>query len=69
MQISIGCDHGGYALKETVKAMLLEQGYEVMDVGCHSTESVDYPLFGGYRHITCSHTHIPHPHDVSPTHP
>ena len=46
MKISIGCDHGGYALKETVKAMLLEQGHEVMDVGCHSTESVDYPLFG-----------------------
>ena len=46
MKISIGCDHGGYALKETVKAMLLEQGHEVVDVGCHSTESVDYPLFG-----------------------
>ena len=46
MKISIGCDHGGYALKETVKAMLMEQGHEVMDVGCHSTESVDYPLFG-----------------------
>ena len=46
MKISIGCDHGGYALKETVKAMLLERGHEVVDVGCHSTESVDYPLFG-----------------------
>jgi len=46
MKISIGCDHGGYALKETVKAMLLEQSHEVVDVGCHSTESVDYPLFG-----------------------
>ena len=46
MKISIGCDHGGYALKETVKAMLIEQGHDVLDVGCHSTESVDYPLFG-----------------------
>ena len=46
MKISIGCDHGGYALKETVKAMLVEQGHDVLDVGCHSTESVDYPLFG-----------------------
>lgn len=43
--ISIACDHGGYALKEAVKAHLLEQGYEVRDFGTDSTESCDYPDF------------------------
>lgn len=43
--ISIACDHGGYALKEAVKAHLLEQGYEVKDFGTNSTESCDYPDF------------------------
>ena len=46
MKISIGCDHGGYALKETIKAQLIEMGHEVKDVGCESTASVDYPMFG-----------------------
>lgn len=44
--ISIGCDHGGYELKEKVKAYLQEKGLEVKDVGCHSKESCDYPAFG-----------------------
>ncbi len=41
--VAIGADHGGYALKETLKAFLVEQGYRVMDCGTHSTEPVDYP--------------------------
>lgn len=44
--IAIGSDHGGYALKESIKAHLLQNGYEVEDVGCYSTESVDYPVYG-----------------------
>ena len=44
--IALACDHGAYALKETVKAWLLEQGYAVEDFGTHSEESVDYPDFG-----------------------
>ena len=44
-KIALGCDHGGYALKETLKAHLLERGYQVLDCGCHSSESCDYPLF------------------------
>lgn len=46
MKISIGCDHGGYALKEAVKAHLAELGHEVVDCGTNGTASVDYPEFG-----------------------
>lgn len=46
MRISLGCDHGGYALKEEVKKFLTEQGHEVVDCGTDSTDSCDYPLFG-----------------------
>ena len=46
MKIAIGCDHGGYALKLAVKKHLEDKGYEVVDYGCHSTESVDYPVYG-----------------------
>ena len=46
MNISIGCDHGGYALKEHIKAHLEGQGHTVLDCGTHSTESCDYPDFG-----------------------
>lgn len=45
MKIALGADHGGYELKETVKQRLLQTGHEVVDVGCFSTESVDYPDF------------------------
>lgn len=43
--IALGSDHGGYALKETLKAHLLELGHEVTDFGCDSAESCDYPEF------------------------
>ena len=45
MRIAIASDHGGFALKEELKAWLAEQGYEVEDFGCHSTDSCDYPDF------------------------
>ena len=45
MKIAIGCDHGAYDLKETVKEYLLEKGVEVDDKGAYSKESVHYPLF------------------------
>ena len=44
--IAIGSDHGGFDLKEKVKAHLQELGYEVKDVGCYEKVSVDYPTFG-----------------------
>ena len=44
--ISIGCDHGGFELKEKVVAFLKEKNIEVKDCGCYSKDSVDYPVFG-----------------------
>ena len=46
MKISIGSDHGGFALKEKVREHLESLGHEVLDCGCFSTESCDYPDFG-----------------------
>ena len=46
MKISMGCDHGGYPLKEFLKSWLEEQGHTVVDCGTHSTDSCDYPDFG-----------------------
>ncbi len=43
--VVIGCDHGGYELKLPILAYLSEEGYRVVDVGCDSTDSVDYPLY------------------------
>ena len=44
MRLSIGCDHGGYALKEQVVKYLNEK-YELVDYGCFGFESCDYPEF------------------------
>ena len=46
MKISIGCDHGGFVLKEHIKGYLQEKGHVVEDVGTYSTDSCDYPDFG-----------------------
>ena len=46
MKIAMGCDHGGFELKEKIKKELTEQGYEVKDCGTYSLESCDYPVFG-----------------------
>ena len=45
MKIAIASDHGGYDLKEDLRAWLTEQGHEVEDFGCHSRESCDYADF------------------------
>ena len=45
MMISIAADHGGFALKEHIKAYLTAKGYEVKDFGTSSEESCDYPDF------------------------
>ena len=46
MKIAVASDHGGYGLKEAVKAHLIEKNIEVMDLGTDSEASVDYPAFG-----------------------
>ncbi len=43
MRIAIGSDHAGYQLKESLGDFIRGLGHEVVDVGTHSTESVDYP--------------------------
>ena len=42
-EIAIGSDHGGFELKEYLKQQLENQGYNLVDYGCFTTESVDYP--------------------------
>ena len=46
MKIAIGSDHGGFELKGKVINFLNQNGYEVLDLGCNSTDSVDYPKYG-----------------------
>lgn len=46
MRVVLGADHGGYELKEAIRVHLEAQGFEIKDVGTHSKESVDYPLYG-----------------------
>jgi ribose 5-phosphate isomerase B len=43
--IALGADHGGYDLKEILKAELTALGYDYIDVGTKNKESVDYPDF------------------------
>ncbi len=45
-QIIIGSDHGGFELKEQLREFLVKKGLEVIDAGCYSEESVDYPEIG-----------------------
>ncbi len=45
-KIAIASDHGGFDLKESVIAHLLNTGWEVDDLGPHSGDSVDYPDYG-----------------------
>ena len=44
--IAIACDHGGFDLKILLKSDLENAGYEVLDLGTDSDDSVDYPEFG-----------------------
>ncbi len=43
MKITIGCDHAGVEYKSKIVEFLEKEGYQVLDVGTHGTESVDYP--------------------------
>lgn len=45
MQVAIGSDHGGFELKEDLKAFLATAGHPFIDFGCHSLAAVDYPDF------------------------
>lgn len=45
MKIAIGCDHGGFGLKNEIINFLKSEKYEVKDFGAYSTDSCDYPDF------------------------
>ena len=45
MKIGVACDHAGFKYKEKVKILLESKNIKVIDYGCYSEESVDYPDF------------------------
>jgi ribose 5-phosphate isomerase B len=45
VKIVMGSDHAGFVLKEELKGVVESLGHDVIDVGTHSTASVDYPDF------------------------
>ena len=45
LKISLGCDHAGFAYKESIKNFLQNKGYVTKDFGTFSDVSVDYPDF------------------------
>jgi ribose 5-phosphate isomerase B len=44
-RIAVGSDHAGYRYKQLIVEMLKDAGHDVTDMGTHSEEAVDYPLF------------------------
>lgn len=56
-KIIIGCDHAGLNLKNEIIKDITNKGYEVTDIGCYSTEAVDYPLIAQQvaKEISSSH--------------
>lgn len=44
--IALGCDHGGYELKQEIIKYLEENQISYKDLGCYDTKSVDYPQYG-----------------------
>lgn len=43
MRVAIGADHGGFGMKGRLVDALREAGHDVIDLGTHSAEPVDYP--------------------------
>jgi len=44
--VAIGCDHGGYDLKQVIIKYLEEKGIPYEDKGCYDKSSCDYPIYG-----------------------
>lgn len=53
MKIALASDHAGFALKETLKSYLSD-AHDIVDLGTHGEDSVDYPQFGKAMGITMS---------------
>lgn len=43
IRIAIGSDHAGFDLKKIISSDLTQAGHDVLDVGAHNTDPVDYP--------------------------
>ena len=43
--VAVACDHAAYDEKQKLIAHLREEGYQVKDCGCDSSESCHYPIF------------------------
>lgn len=43
--IALGCDHGGFELKQEIISYLDKQGLAYQDFGCYDESSVDYPVY------------------------
>ena len=52
--IAIASDHGGYALKEHIKAYLAAKGITCQDFGCETPDRCDYPVFGKAAAQACA---------------
>jgi ribose 5-phosphate isomerase B len=46
LRVAVGADHGGVVLKDLLAGHLAARGVEVLDLGTHGTDRVDYPDFG-----------------------
>lgn len=44
--IAIGCDHGGFALKQEIIKHLTQKNIAFQDFGCYSEDSCDYTEYG-----------------------
>lgn len=58
-KIAIASDHAGFELKEKIKEDLKSAGYEVIDLGTDSTESVDYPDYAKKLALKVSSGEVP----------
>ena len=51
MRVALGSDHAGFGLKQSLRDYLRKLGHEVVDVGTHGTDPVDYP---DYAEAVCT---------------
>jgi RpiB/LacA/LacB family sugar-phosphate isomerase len=45
MRLALGCDHAGFELKGGLAAAMVQDGHEVLDLGTHGPDPVDYPVY------------------------
>ena len=56
--IALGCDHGGYELKQEIIKYLEENNIEYKDFGCDSTDSTDYPIYAKRVVVLCAESMV-----------